>query len=250
MSAEYYVYVHYKISDNKPFYVGKGKGRRAWSLAGRSTYWNNVKSKHGYNVEIVFENLTEEEAFQCEIDSILEFKYFGFDLVNFTNGGEGTSGVKQSSETIAKRVSKNTGKTRTPEQRLRISEALTGKKRTDVQRKTQSERSKGKSRSMSAVLKAAVSNTGKKRSVKSRQKMSDAAKLVAEKSNLSNRTILRNMDKTIYTFLHPEIGQFIGTRLDFSEKYNIKIGTIQNYFNRRSTRPNVTIKGWTIQWQA
>ena len=79
-------------------------------------------------VEIVFDNLSEEDAFQIEKDTILEFRYFGHPLVNHTNGGEGTSGHKQTAETIQKRVAKTTGKKRTAEQRKRLSNSRIGKK--------------------------------------------------------------------------------------------------------------------------
>jgi hypothetical protein len=93
--SNFYVYVHRRITDGLPFYVGKGSGNRAWQFAGkqRNPYWHNVRNKHGVEVEIVFENLTEEEAFQCEKDTIIEFNYFGYSLTNLTTGGEGSSGI-------------------------------------------------------------------------------------------------------------------------------------------------------------
>lgn len=66
MSNDFYIYVHYRLSDNKPFYVGKGKELRAYSKKNRNQYWQNIVDKCGYRVEIVFENLDEETAFQCE----------------------------------------------------------------------------------------------------------------------------------------------------------------------------------------
>ena len=91
----YYVYIHRRKSDNLPFYVGKGKGNRAWEITGKSRnkYWHKVNAKHGLIVEIVFDNLSEEEAFQCEKDTILEFEYFGYPLTNMSKGGEGNSGL-------------------------------------------------------------------------------------------------------------------------------------------------------------
>jgi len=106
----FYVYVHRRLTDNKPFYVGKGSGNRAWDFTGRNIYWERIKNKHGVAVDIVFDNLTEAESFQCEIDTILEFKYFDYPLTNLTNGGEGSSGLKF-----------------TDEQRLRISNSTKGK---------------------------------------------------------------------------------------------------------------------------
>jgi len=92
---KYYIYVHYRESDGLPFYVGKGSGNRAWDFQskGRNLYWQRVKNKHGIKVEIIFDGLTEEEAFQCERDAILEFNYIGYPLTNLTSGGEGCSGL-------------------------------------------------------------------------------------------------------------------------------------------------------------
>lgn len=117
MENVFYVYLHRRKTDNKVFYVGKGKGRRAYTKTSRSQWWKSVSDKHGLIVEVVFENLSEEEAFQIEKDTILEFKYFGYPLVNLTNGGEGMSGYKQPEE-----------------QRKRVSEKLQGRKMTLEQR--------------------------------------------------------------------------------------------------------------------
>ena len=42
MSERFYVYIHRKISDNKPFYIGKGTGYRCLTIYKRSKYWLNV----------------------------------------------------------------------------------------------------------------------------------------------------------------------------------------------------------------
>ena len=111
--SKFYVYIHRRVTDGKPFYVGKGSGNRAWQFMGkqRNPYWHRVKNKHGVSVEIVFDNLTENEAFQCEKDTILEFNYFGYDLTNLTKGGEGSSGINF-----------------TDQQRLNIAEGLINKR--------------------------------------------------------------------------------------------------------------------------
>lgn len=240
----FYVYVHYRESDSLPFYVGKGKGNRAYQFSGRNEYWNRTYKKHGARVEIVFENLTEDESFQLEIDTILEFKYFGFPLTNMTNGGEGTSGHKQSEETIKLRVSKTTGQKRTKETRDKISKANRGKKRSEEVSAKLSAARKGVKRDPLVVEKIANSNRGKKRNQEFRDLISEIAKQNAIKTNLSERTRERNMDKTIYRFQHPDFGIFIGTRYDFCIKYNIKQVTLNNFFNRDHQK---TVKGWTIE---
>jgi hypothetical protein len=113
MESNFYVYVHRRLTDNRPFYVGKGSGKRAWQFTGasRNTYWHRVRNKYGISVEIVFESLTEDEAFQCEKDTITELNYFGYSLTNLTTGGEGSSGINF-----------------TDQQRLNIAEGLINKR--------------------------------------------------------------------------------------------------------------------------
>lgn len=123
---KFYVYLHRRATDNKVFYVGKGCGRRAWTQHNRSTYWKNVANKHGLVVEIVFDNLSEEDAFQCEIDAILEFKYMGEPLVNLTKGGPGSSvrGRKASDESKTKMSLARKNKPKSILHKMNISKAL------------------------------------------------------------------------------------------------------------------------------
>lgn len=124
MSIEnkFYVYLHRRASDNKVFYVGKGKDKRAYNTCTRNEHWKRVYGKHGLVVEIVFENLSEKEAFSCEIDTILEMKYFDYPLSNKTNGGEGQSGSKQSQETKDKRSLSLCGRKLSDEHKRKIGE--------------------------------------------------------------------------------------------------------------------------------
>lgn len=95
--------------------------------------WNNIKH------EILHTNLTKEEACKLEVQYVAEHKKLGLSY-NITDGGEGHSsvtspetilklkeshkGIKQSQETIQKRVSKIIGKTRTPEQNMKTSKPI------------------------------------------------------------------------------------------------------------------------------
>lgn len=90
----YYVYAHRKDS-GEVFYIGKGKGRRAWDRYGRNAMWRNVVDKHGITVEIVKSNLDEKSAFDLEIKLIKEYGRRNLNqgtLVNLTDGGEGPAG--------------------------------------------------------------------------------------------------------------------------------------------------------------
>lgn len=134
-NKDFYVYLHYRKTDGKPFYVGKGKGDRHLS-EDRNPYWKRVAEKHGFESVIIFDCLTEKEAFALEVETILDLRLHGAKLTNLTDGGIGGHGVKSSKETNNKRVAarlKNgkdprTGVKRDPEIGAKISKTLTGKK--------------------------------------------------------------------------------------------------------------------------
>ena len=98
MPKSFYVYTHCKPC-GKVFYVGKGSGNRAWSLGHRNEAWKRTVSKHGYQVCIVQDGLSEGLAFDMERRLIA--KYGRSNLTNFTDGGEGVSGWKHNDATRA-----------------------------------------------------------------------------------------------------------------------------------------------------
>jgi len=92
----YYVYAYLREQDNRPYYVGKGSGNRAFSKTHNVTVPNNRN-------KIVFwhENLEENEALDLEMFYINMFgrKDIGTGvLYNRTNGGDGASGLQHSDE--------------------------------------------------------------------------------------------------------------------------------------------------------
>ena len=100
MSNSYYVYAHVKPNGDV-FYIGKGKGRRAKETRYRTKYWLNVVNKYGYEIVMLAENLTCEEALAKEKELIAAYKT-KVKLVNLTDGGEGMSGYVMSEETKRK----------------------------------------------------------------------------------------------------------------------------------------------------
>ena len=99
---EYYIYIHRKKTNNEVFYIGKGKGYRAYDRHHRSDWWKKVVEKHGFIVEKIVENISEELALLAEIELIDAYKKRGYKLINLTNGGDGISGYKKSEESKKK----------------------------------------------------------------------------------------------------------------------------------------------------
>lgn len=83
----YYVYQHRRKDTNEIFYIGKGRGYRAWNRNSRNSYWNHIVSKHGYTVEILKDFEDESEAYSLEVELIKNVN----PVANFTSGGEGGS---------------------------------------------------------------------------------------------------------------------------------------------------------------
>lgn len=82
------------------FYIGKGSShRRAYYMQGRNNYWTKIVAKYGKpTVQVLADWKTEAEAFEHEKFLIACFRDMGYELANLTDGGDGTSGYKQTPE--------------------------------------------------------------------------------------------------------------------------------------------------------
>ena len=109
----FYVYLHRKASNNDIFYVGKGKGKRAWDVGkGRrkNNHWQNVADKHGVVVEIACDGMTEDDSLLLEMWLIAKLRHEGVALTNLTDGGDGTTGFVHSEDNLAKMSAVQSGK--------------------------------------------------------------------------------------------------------------------------------------------
>lgn len=129
----YYTYLHRRASDGKPFYIGKGFCRRAWSAQNRNQHWRRTTAKHGLKVDVLAQWKTEAEAFEHEKFLIWCFRDMGCNLVNMTDGGEGQSGWIPSQETRQRISAANKGRRNSPEAAAAQAEKLRGRKQTAEQ---------------------------------------------------------------------------------------------------------------------
>jgi hypothetical protein len=108
-SGTFYVYEHWRLDRDECFYVGKGKGNRAYSMKNRNRYHQAIRSKlnrigSAFEVRIVATNLLEEDAFCLERERILFWRNNNIDLSNMTDGGEGVRGISKEIRINAARV--------------------------------------------------------------------------------------------------------------------------------------------------
>lgn len=125
---EFYVYVYWRLDENKrPFYVGKGKGERAWAPHPQNPHFNRIVAKHPYKISCAWHGESEEEAFRIERLLIAVFGRRNNQtgtLTNLTDGGQGTSGIVFSEERNRKISAALKVVCNTPEQRRKNSERV------------------------------------------------------------------------------------------------------------------------------
>lgn len=113
----YYVY-QYLRENGTPYYVGKGKGNRAWVSHKRENGIDLLPKKRN-KIQIVRANLSADKATLLEISLISKYgrKDLGTGILrNMTNGGEGAPGrIYNHKEETKQKISKSLkGITRQP----------------------------------------------------------------------------------------------------------------------------------------
>lgn len=213
---EYYVY-QYLREDGTPYYIGKGKNKRIYEKHGKIAI-----PKNPIHIQFIKENITEEEAFQLEIEMIKKYgrKDNGTGILhNRTDGGDGLT--NPSCDTIEKMKLNNSlgitgmlGKTHnndtkkkmsesakkrgfTKEQREKIAASLNGRKENPevgiLRGKAISAAKKGKSNGRTGshhsdeTKKKIAAQKGWKHSDEAKQKIKDYWKKKKEEKN--NETI-------------------------------------------------------------
>ena len=123
----FYTYAYLRV-DGTPYYIGKGKGYRAY-CKGKRTF---APPKDRNRILILKQNLTEAEAFKHEIYmiAVLGRKDLGTGILhNRTGGGEGCSGLIHTEETkrmIGRKGENhnNYGKSHSVESRRKMSKSM------------------------------------------------------------------------------------------------------------------------------
>ncbi|MBB4235042.1 NUMOD3 domain-containing DNA-binding protein [Rhizobium esperanzae] len=161
---EFYTYI-WRDASGVPFYVGKGKGKRAHNTTNRSKEFKCVHANGGCSVEIVDWFMHESQAHAREVELIELYgrREMGGLLVNKTDGGEGAGGAARSAETRAKMSAAQRGKPKSEEHRSRISEAK--KNVSDVTRAKLSDAHTGRVIGIDVRLKMRLARSGKKHSL-------------------------------------------------------------------------------------
>jgi hypothetical protein len=119
------VYQHRRLDTNEIFYIGIGKSkRRLKSKFSRNTLWWNIVNKHNYYVEILYQDISWEEA--CTIETELIKKYGRIDLktgilCNMTDGGDGLNNI---TDELRSKIGLKKGFKHTEETKLKISNSI------------------------------------------------------------------------------------------------------------------------------
>ena len=85
MLNNFVVYIHYRLDNNNPFYVGEGRPRRAYANYGRNLWWKRINSKYGKKVVVIKTGLTKAEAQQLEAEIIKNLLVKDFFLQIYLN---------------------------------------------------------------------------------------------------------------------------------------------------------------------
>jgi hypothetical protein len=206
----WYVYSHIRLDKNSPFYIGIGNQKaykRAFMKKGRNKIWKSIVEKTKYEVQILIDNLTKEEADIKEKYYISVYKKIkdGGILCNLTDGGDGCSGYKHDKIALEK-ISKSSkgnatrfqkGVKTTKEIIEKIKSANLGKKRTQETKQKISLAHLGKVFSEETIEKMRLAKLGKKQPDSQKEKrMLSKDKIYSEEVNKKRSEALRGVKKS------------------------------------------------------
>ena len=157
----WYVYEHWRPDTGICFYVGAGRGKRAGNMKARNERHLAIQAELAeigmcVEVQLVQSNLTRAQAHALEIERIAFWRRRNVELANKGIGGPGTTGLRHSAESRARRSAAMMGNTRgkgTPKSeawKAKARERNLGKKHTEETRRKISEKAKLRAQSKAA----------------------------------------------------------------------------------------------------
>ena len=199
-----YVYRHIRLDKNEPFYIGVGNDKyksRSRNKTRRNDIWKSIASKTDYEVEILIDDLSYNQALEKEKEFIALYGRINLrngTLANLTDGGDGTIGVK-----------------RTEEYKEKVRKTLTGKKLSETHRKNISNGCKGRRHTEDSIEKMRIKKVGKKR---------------PDVIERASKKVLNTITNEIYSSLRI-----------VSNLYNIKYSTLANQLNGSAVNKTIFI---------
>jgi hypothetical protein len=210
------VYAHIRLDTNEVFYIGRGtSNRRINSRQNRNKYWHNIVNKVGYKTEILWEsnpNVSKEESWlQAGIKEVELIKKYGRkdlgegNLINMTDGGEGTIGKIYTEEYRKKLSESHIGiqagekhplyrKGHSDDTKRKISELQKGRKLSKQHRENISKANIGRIVTEETRKKIGIRHRGKTISDETREKMRNT-KLGKPSPKLGKKASLESKNK-------------------------------------------------------
>ena len=173
-----YVYRHIRLDKNQPFYIGIGTSEyynRAYRHKNRSDLWKRIAQKGGYEVEILMDNLTWEQACEKEKEFIKLYGRIDLNtgcLANMTDGGDGAINAIITEEHRRAVAEANKRRVYTEEDRKKISLRHTGRKHSEESKKNISYALKNSEKHKQSILINSQKHKGFKHSDSTKKRLS------------------------------------------------------------------------------